>query len=187
MPPNQNKQIPVLERFSIRATRWIGSTESLAIHTFLFATAFVSVFLGVGFDKVLLVLTTIVSLEAIYLSIFIQMSVNRQEHRLHEVSDDIDQIHEHVEDIQENVGEIQEDVEEIQEDVEGIEKDVEEIQEDVEEIQEDVEDIGEEVEDMGEEDEDEEKKYERIQENLALLMNEIASLRKAHSQSKPEK
>ncbi len=180
MPPNQNKQSAALERFSIRATRWIGSTESLLIHTLLFTMALVSVFLGVGLDKVLLVLTTIVSLEAIYLSIFIQMSVNRQEHRLHAVSDDIVSINEHVGDIQENVGEIQEDVDEIQKDVEEIEKDVDEIQEDVEEI-------GEGVEDMSEDDESDDTKYERIEKNLETLMREISSLKKLHSQTKPGK
>lgn len=66
----------------------------------------------------MLVLTTIVSLEAIYLSIFIQMSVNRQARRLREVSRDIEEISEDVEGIQKDVEEIQEDVEEIQEDEE---------------------------------------------------------------------
>jgi low affinity Fe/Cu permease len=112
-----------LENLAVRATRWIGSTNSILVHTSLFIVSFVLYFYGVAIDKILLVVTTIVSLEAIYLSIFIQMSVNRQDARLHEVSQDIE--------------EIQEDVEEIQEDVEGIEEDVEEIQEDVEEIQED--------------------------------------------------
>ena len=80
-----------------KATRWIGSISSLIFHT-------------------------IVSLEAIYLAIFIQMSVNKN------TAD--------IEEIQEDVDEIQEDVEEIQEDVAEIEKDVDEIQEDVEDIQE---------------------------------------------------
>lgn len=50
----------------------------------------------------LLILTTIVSLEAIYLSIFIQMSINKN--------------NEVIEIIQEDVGEIQEDIDEIQDD-----------------------------------------------------------------------
>ena len=40
----------------------------------------------------MLILTTIVSLEAIYLSIFIQMSVNHHSYRLDEVSEDIEDI-----------------------------------------------------------------------------------------------
>ncbi len=126
-----------IERVAIHATRWIGSTPSLLVHTGLFLFAFLFYFWGFNINTVLLVLTTVVSLEAIYLSIFIQMSVNRQARRLHAVARD-------VEDIQEDVEEIQEDVEEIQEDVEGIEKDVDEIQKDVDEIQEDVEEIQEE-------------------------------------------
>jgi uncharacterized membrane protein len=71
-----------LEKIAIRATRWVGSTQSLLVHTVLFLVAFILVAVGVPVDRVLLVLTTIVSLEAIYLSIFIQMSVNRSERRI---------------------------------------------------------------------------------------------------------
>lgn len=87
-------------------------------------------------DLMLLALTTIVSLEAIYLAIFIQMTVNRQAIELAEVSEDVEDIQEDIEEIQEDVGEIQEDVEEIQGDVEDIQEDVGEIQENVEDIQE---------------------------------------------------
>lgn len=105
-----------LEKRADRATRWIGSVQSLMVHTVLFVVSFILPFLGVPFDRVLLVLTTIVSLEAIYLAIFIQMSVNKN-------TADIEEIQEDVEDIQENVEDIQEDVEEIQEDIEDIEED----------------------------------------------------------------
>lgn len=107
-----------LERFSVQSTRWIGSTQSLATHTVLFVLCFILILIGFNADKIMLVLTTIVSLEAIYLSIFIQMSVNRQARRLREVSRDIEEISEDVEGIQKDVEEIQEDVEEIQEDEE---------------------------------------------------------------------
>lgn len=131
-----------LERIADVATRWIGSTASLVVHTLLFIVAFALPPLHiVSFDKMLLVLTTIVSLEAIYLAIFIQMSVNKN-------SKDIEEIQEDVEEIQEDIEEIQEDVEEMQEDVEEIQEDVEEIQEDVEEIQEELDD---EAEDTNEE------------------------------------
>lgn len=149
----------MLERVAIRIPRWIGSTNSLLVHTALFIVSFVLYFYGIGIDKILLVLTTLVSLEAIYLSIFIQMSVNRQSRRLHAVSKDVD--------------EIQKDIEEIQEDVEGIEKDVDEIQEDVDEIQKDVEEI---------EEDDEHKDHEvvltRIEGTLSELMKEINELKK---------
>jgi uncharacterized membrane protein len=128
-PPRQ-KDEPFLEYISFRATRWVGSTGSLLFHTCMFLVSFLLYFLGVPFNTVLLTLTTIVSLEAIYLSIFIQMSVNRQTKQLREVSKDVDEIHENVEDIQEDMGEIQKDIDEIQEDVGEIQEDVEDIQED---------------------------------------------------------
>ena len=72
--------------------------------------------LGVRLDTILLVLTTAVSLEAIYLAIFIQIAVNQNTQSLQGVEEDIDEI-------QEDVDEIQKDVDEIQEDVDEIEKD----------------------------------------------------------------
>jgi low affinity Fe/Cu permease len=88
---------------------WIGSFPSLIIHTVLFISCFVAGIIWRNWDTILLVLTTIVSLEAIYLSIFIQMSINRNTESLEEVEKDIDEI-------REDVGEIAEDVEEMQED-----------------------------------------------------------------------
>jgi uncharacterized protein YoxC len=126
-----------LEKTADKATKWIGSTNSLVVHTVLFIGAFASAFLGLGLDRVLLVLTTIVSLEAIYLSIFIQMSVNKNTKDIEIIQEDVEEIQEDVEGIEKDVDEIQKDVDEIQEDVEGIEKDVDEIQEDIEEIEED--------------------------------------------------
>jgi len=104
-----------LERFSSRATRWIGSTGSLLVHTALFIVSFALYFYGVDIDKILLVVTTLVSLEAIYLAIFIQMSVNRNVLRLRRVAKDIDEIQEDIDEIQEDVEEIQEDIEEDEE------------------------------------------------------------------------
>ena len=108
-----------------KLTGFIGSVPSLILHTALFIGVFVAIAFGVPQDQALLMLTTIVSLEAIYLSILIQMSVNRNSISLEEVEEDL--------------GEIQEDIEDIQEGVEDIEEEIEEIQEDIEEIQEDVE------------------------------------------------
>ncbi len=150
-----------LEKSAERATKWIGSTASLITHTILFVTAFSLPAFGIPFERMLLVLTTIVSLEAIYLSIFIQMSVNKNT--------------EDIEDIQEDVEEIQEDVEEIEKDVDEIQKDVDEIQEDVEEIQEDQE-----KEDIAEETQ-QEKEYvalSAIQSILTNLQKEIELLKK---------
>lgn len=135
-----------MENIGLSITRAIGSVWSVIIHTIIFAGAFALVFFGYPFERVLLVLTTLVSLEAIYLSIFIQMSVNHQAKALASVEKDIEDISSDVEDIAEDVEEIADDVEELQEDVEEIAEDVGEIQEDVEEIQEDVEEIAEEEE-----------------------------------------
>ncbi len=109
-----------------RITAWVGSVSSLILHTIVFIGFFVLSFAGfLAWDLMFLILTTIVSLEAIYLAIFIQMTVNRQSKELAEVSED-------VEDIQEDVDEIQKDVDEIQEDIDEIQEDVEEISEDEE-------------------------------------------------------
>ncbi len=97
----------------------------------------VAIFHYAPWDMVLLIVTTVVSLEAIYLAIFIQMTVNRQAKELHDVSEDVEEIQEEVEEISKDVEEISEDVEDIQEDVEVMSKDVEEIQEDVEEMSDD--------------------------------------------------
>lgn len=150
-----------LEKSAETATKWIGSTPSLITHTILFVSAFVIPLFGIPFDRVLLVLTTIVSLEAIYLSIFIQMSVNKN-------TKDIEVI--------------QEDVEEIAEDVEDIQEDIDEIAEDVDEIQEDIEEIEEEHEKDYKEDRKLEKKeaqtLEAIQITLTQLQKEIEELKK---------
>ena len=147
-----------LENLALSVTRAIGSVTSIIIHSFLFIGAFALVFFGYDLDRVLLVVTTIVSLEAIYLSIFIQLSVNYQAKALENVENDIDEIQEDVEEIAEDVGEIAEDVEEIQKDVDEIQVDVDEIQEDVEEIQKDVDEIQVDVEDIQEEHFEEAKK-----------------------------
>ncbi len=110
-----------------RITAWVGSVPSLIIHTCVFTGFFILSFAGIfTWDLMFLVLTTIVSLEAIYLAIFIQMTVNRQAKELEEVSEDIDEIQEDIDEIQEDVEEIQEDVDEMQEDVEEITEDAEE-------------------------------------------------------------
>ena len=60
------EKIELLERLADGITSWIGSIPSLIIHTLFFLTAFLlPVFNIVDFDKMLLVLTTVLSLEAI--------------------------------------------------------------------------------------------------------------------------
>ena len=110
------KPVNKIEEFSLLATRWVGSTASLITHTIIFVTSFLAVLANViSFDRMLLVLTTILSLEAIYLAIFIQMTVNRQGASLEEVEHDIDEMQKDVDEIQEDIDEMQEDVEEMSE------------------------------------------------------------------------
>jgi len=127
-----------LEKLAIKMTKWVGTPESLIIHTILFVVAFFVYFAGVALETVLLFVTTVVSLEAIYLALFIQLTVNRT--------------HESLEDVEEDLGEIQEDVEgleggfgEIAEDVEGLEGNVKKMRRNVEELEADVEDISEDI------------------------------------------
>lgn len=109
----------------------VGSTPSLIAHTFVFAAFFIIAFLGIiGWELMLLILTTIVSLEAIYLALFIQITVNRHTQSLKDVEDEIDEISEDIEELGEDMEDIQEDLEEISEDIEEIQEDVEELNED---------------------------------------------------------
>jgi low affinity Fe/Cu permease len=119
------------EQAALKITKWIGSPVSVLVHTIIFVLCLGAGLLGfVQFEQMLLILTTIVSLEAIYLSLFIQMSVNM-------ANQSIDEVEQNIDEIQKDVDEIQEDVDEIQEDVGEIQKDVDEIQEDVGEMSED--------------------------------------------------
>lgn len=97
-------------------TRWIGSLQSIVVHSVLFTVSFAAAWTGfLEVDRMLLVLTTIVSLEAIYLAIFIQMTINEQAEDIDEIQEDIDEIQEDVEEMQEDVEEMQEDFEEMSE------------------------------------------------------------------------
>lgn len=70
------------EKIADNITEVVGSTGSLIVHTVLFITTFALVIFDISMDWILLFVTTVVSLEAIYLAIFIQRSTNRQEKRL---------------------------------------------------------------------------------------------------------
>lgn len=183
MPKNGKKQknkksTKIIEERSEQLTKWIGSSQSLVFHTIFFAIMMILAVSGINSDRIFLVLTTIVSLEAIYLSIFIQMTVNRNTQDLMEVSKDIEEIQEDVEEISEDVEEIQKDVEEIQVDVDEIQKDVDEIQEDVEEIEKDVDEIEKEEAEDKREQEKEHEMLGRIENTLSDLMKEIETLKK---------
>lgn len=149
----RNRQKIRLAKIADKTTKSIGSVPSLVIHTIIFAICFILPFLGISTDKMLLVLTTFLSIEAIYLAILIQMTVNKNTADL-EV--------------------IQEDVEEIQEDIEEIEKDVDEIQEDIEEIEDEQD---KEIEKDRKEQEYEVSLLTNIQSTLKELQKEIENLK----------
>lgn len=162
---------PRVRTIAERATTWIGSPVSLVVHTALFCASFVFVMLGANTSTVMLVLTTAVSLEAIYLSIFIQMSVNRHAESLEGVEEDIDNI-------QAEVREIGDDIEEISEDVDEISKDVDEISEDIDEISKDIDEISEDIDDIQEHDEKEEKpSLDKIEDMLKLAIADLERLK----------
>lgn len=99
MDPKHDK----LRKTVFAVTRFVGSPRSVAIHTIIFAASFALVVFGaVELDRMLLVLTTLVSLEAIYLSLFIQMTVNYQGQTIEAVEQDIDEIQEDIEEIVED-------------------------------------------------------------------------------------
>ena len=96
----RDRQKFIMEQGSKNITKWIGSIQSVTLHTIVFIISFILPFMKIlTFERMLLGLTTIVSLEAIYLSIFIQMSLNMS--------------HENIEILQEDIGEIQKDVDQI--------------------------------------------------------------------------
>jgi uncharacterized protein YoxC len=126
MAPKAKKILNATDTIAERFTIWLGSPVSIVVHTIVFIASFALVLFGAPLNSVLLILTTAVSLEAIYLALFIQMTVNKNTQSLAEVEEDIDEIQEDVEGIEKDIDEIEKDIDEIQEDVEEIEKDDEE-------------------------------------------------------------
>ena len=158
-----------LEKLSEKVTSWVGSVSSIIIHTILFVVIFSLKAFGFSIDQILLILTTAVSLEAIYLAIFIQMTVNRNTQSLEEVEEDIE--------------EINEELEEVGDDIEGIEKNVEELGEDIEEISEDIDKIQEEDEAEEEDDAKTQTTLDNIEAVLQKVLADIETLK--HSHHKP--
>lgn len=170
-----------LERMAIGSTKYIGSPTSLVIHTIFFIAVFGLQKFGFTFEQTMLILTTAVSLEAIYLSLFIQMTVNRQARQIEEVSDDVDDIQEDVEEISKDIDEIQEDVDSIQENAEEISADMEDIQGHIEDIKVNVEDLSEELDKEDALPDEETTRVHRIEHALEELLKEVKALQKLGS------
>ncbi len=149
-----NRELNKVERFCFKLTGWIGTPLSVIIHTILFIGIFVLQYFGFDTRTVLLILTTLISIEAIYLSIFIQMTVNRSVKRIEAVK---------------------EDVEDIQEDVEDLETDVEEMTEDIDVIQ------TEHVEEDGEDHKKTKNTFAQIESQLQKIITELESLKKKNN------
>lgn len=90
-------KITKLDKLAIKITQWAGSVESLITHTIIFASFFLLSLFGISINTILLILTTIVSLEAIYLAILIQMTVNNDGNLMENIEDDIEEIKEDLE------------------------------------------------------------------------------------------
>lgn len=205
MEEKTKEKIDFLERIANGIMWWIGSIPSLVVHTLIFLACFLlPLFNIVPFDKMLLTLTTILSLEAIYLAIFIQMSVNKSQEHIEDIREDVTEIQEDIEDIQEDIEDISDDIDEISEDIEDIQEDLEDISEDIDEISEDIEDIQEDLEEINE-DEDDEDHTERaknvilksnvttnkteiknLKEKIALLMDELEKLKRDDEEDSEE-
>lgn len=174
----RERQRKIMEKGASNVTKWVGSTSSVLLHTILFVVSFLLPVLGiVSFERMLLVLTTMVSLEAIYLSIFIQISLNLNNQNIEIIQGDIEELGDDIEELGEDIEELGEDIEELGEDLEELGEDLDEIQKDVDDIQEEVDEINEEAE---EEQHAEKKDMEillSIQATLLHLQKEIEHLK----------
>ncbi len=114
MGKNFEQQLNKLQRISFKLTGWVGTPMSVIAHSILFVGIFGLRLLGIDTSTILLILTTAVSLEAIYLAIFIQMTINRSVSSLESVREEVEDIQEEVEDLESDVEEISEDIDVIQ-------------------------------------------------------------------------
>ena len=104
---NKPRKLSSIERLARDVPRWIGTPQSLIIHTIVFAGILALSFFGLDFRTVNILLTTWLSIEAIYLAIFIQMTVNRNTQSIKDIQEDVEELSEDVEDIQEDIEDIE--------------------------------------------------------------------------------
>lgn len=102
------KRLPFLEDISYKIVGWVGTPYSVLVHTMLFVSIPFLTLFGLDLRYVLLIFTTWLSIEAIYLAIFIQMTVNRNTESLEDVEEDLEAFGEDIEDIQEDVNDEEE-------------------------------------------------------------------------------
>jgi uncharacterized protein YoxC len=125
------KLLGAFESIIIKVSEWVGTPLSIIIHTILFISTFGLRFVGIPLETIFLALTTVISLEAIYLSLFIQMSVNRSNVAIEEISEDVDDIIEDIDDLDKDLDNLQHDIDEMSDDIDEIHDDVDDITESV--------------------------------------------------------
>jgi hypothetical protein len=97
---NSEKRADKILDLLIKIPENIGTPISLFFHTVIFGVFLILPVFGYDSERVNIFFTTLLSLEAIYLAIFIQMSVNRSNRNIEDISEDIDDIQEDIVDIQ---------------------------------------------------------------------------------------
>lgn len=101
-----NKEKGRFEKLAYSIAQSAGTPMSILVHTIFFAASFLLILFGVDFNRVMLIVTTVVSLEAIYLSLFIQMTVNWQAKHLSDVKEEIEDIQDNIEEMSEAEDEV---------------------------------------------------------------------------------
>lgn len=126
------KKENVLEKISFKVIGWIGTPKSLVVHSLFFVAIPALSLFGLDLRINLLILTTWLSIEAIYLAILIQMTINHTTTKLEGVEEDIEDIQEDVQGLEGNVEEISEDIDKIQVEDQNEEENTEETLDNIE-------------------------------------------------------
>ncbi len=96
---NRKKKFTI-DKASQIITQSIGTPVSIVLHTLFFFGIFSLTLIGWDFSRVLLLLTTILSIEAIYLALFIQMTINKANEIIEDVEESIEDVEADIDDIQ---------------------------------------------------------------------------------------
>jgi methyl-accepting chemotaxis protein len=124
--------------FIINVPTRLGTIQSVLFHTIFFIAFYTAAAVfSEQSDHIISLFTNILSIEAIYLSIFIQLSVNRNNDNVEQIREDVSEISENIDDIAEDVDELNENVDDIAEDVSEMSENIDDIAEDVDELNED--------------------------------------------------
>ncbi len=118
MANKRTKKVDLSEKL----TNWIGTKTSIIIHTISFIGIFALTFFGFTTNQVLLILTTFLSIEAIYLAIFIQMTVNRQSEDIEEIQEDAEEEDVHDEEVKKTLQTIERRLNRLQRDLSVLKK-----------------------------------------------------------------